>query len=966
MANFDGFTPSPFGRFCSLYEEEDVTAAPLGVAAVCRNNRWHVTSAGSRFGINQQIGQAWVGLNSGKGFPITGAECFKYSGNGVVPDKQVPVLFDQNGNLLLESPVGSGTLIPIVSGQVSPPVGAYMESAQTLNRGFLAFTNIANPAVAASVNAVYDLNSGILDPLSMRPVGEQFKTGETYRVGECVTPILASAGGNGLAAGRLFRVSAITTGIAGNVEPTWPNTDGGVVVSGGVTFTENTPVWGTTINTFSGIIANNGNLTANGGLPNSGIVATASTNAGAGGTYAAGRDIYVMLSLVNGNGESNVIYGIAVVNTLLNDQLQIKITTALRAYLTALTGTAAITGWNLYVADVATGGPQPAVASFGKVLASAGGVPVAPFSVALNTTILVNSSPAPSGVYDNSVSANVGDVTEDIVPTITPGKIVTIGGQKFIQGAGGTLLPAPNTANAVPQSNAAFLLNTPGNVATGQRFAIVLFVNRNGNISGYGANFFIRCDSITPNLQIQMFGIPIGPPETAQRIIAFTQAGGTQVGPFAYIPANDSQNGIPITSTVINDNVTTTATFNFTDIYLEELMATNKNVTTFFDKIKIPALRSLTYLETLDRMVYLPYELPSGAFFSLPGEPESVFDSTGGLEISETDGQQLMGVIDYGGVIYGLKEASGHEVHTSSADPADWTYTKRWDKVGPCGLRAFDVGLHFVIFVHRSGVYVFMGDKPRRLTKEIPITWGRVNWAAGQTIWVKIDDETREIHIGVPLDRATVPSHTLTLNFEESVNLDPPVHSTIYSKGKFISTAAARKWSVQDIAANSAVRVNRTVLNGPAQFDAATLQSQLWFASSYDGAVRAQTPNYYYDDGNTINWTLETVCPGEALKVARLGGAQALLSGNGAISVTVLAGSVKATADGGVNNRQTEIKLKDAIVRPGLTTDYKCGASGVNERFRLRFSTAGKPPGTWADIKSAILYTNPLFTAKAD
>ena len=66
-----------------------------------------------------------------------------------------------------------------------------------------------------------------------------------------------------------------------------------------------------------------------------------------------------MVSVVNGFGESNVLYGIAVVNTLLNDQLQIKITTALRAWVLALAGTAVVTGWNLYVADVATGTAQP-------------------------------------------------------------------------------------------------------------------------------------------------------------------------------------------------------------------------------------------------------------------------------------------------------------------------------------------------------------------------------------------------------------------------------------------------------------------------------------------------------------------------------------------------------------------------------------------------------------------------------
>jgi hypothetical protein len=327
-----------------------------------------------------------------------------------------------------------------------------------------------------------------------------------------------------------------------------------------------------------------------------------------------------------------------------------------------------------------------------------------------------------------------------------------------------------------------------------------------------------------------------------------------------------------------------------------------------------------------------------------------------------------MGLIDYNGVIIALKETSGHEVSPDNANPSDWTSVKRWDGKGPCGVRAWAMGAYFFVFVHRSGVYAYFGDKPERITKEIPKTWKRVNWAAASTIWASIDDDTHEIKIGVPLDRATVPSHTLSCNFEEDRNLAPPVHSTIYSKGKFISSAAARKWSLDDIAANQGARVTRTVLNAPAQFDSATIQSQFWYASSFDSAVRAVTPDYYYDDFSAvaIPWVNETVCPGDALKVARLGGAQALMTGQGAVGVTVLAGSAKATQDGGVNNRQTEIKLKDAIVNPGTTTDYKCGASGVNERFRLRFSTVGKPPGTWGRVSSATIFTNPLFQARAN
>jgi hypothetical protein len=367
-------------------------------------------------------------------------------------------------------------------------------------------------------------------------------------------------------------------------------------------------------------------------------------------------------------------------------------------------------------------------------------------------------------------------------------------------------------------------------------------------------------------------------------------------------------------------------------------------------------------------MIYLPYIAPSGAYIAPARDPETIFGSTGLFQCAETDGQNLMGVIDYNGITMALKETSGHEISPDASNPSNWGSVKRWDGVGPCGLRAWAIGKFFLIFVHRSGVYAYFGDKPERITKEIPKTWKRVNMAAAQTIWASVDDETREIHIGVPLGQATVPSHVLTCNFEESKTLDAPVHSTIYSKGKFISSAAARKWSVDDIPANQGARVTRRVLNAPAQFDPATAQSQFWYASSFDSAVRAVTPDYYQDDFSTtaIPWVYETVCPGDALRLSRLGGAQALMTGQGNIGMTILAGSTKATQDGGVNTRQTEFNLKDAIVRPGVTTDYKCGATGLNERYRLRFSTAGKSAGTWGRVMSATIYANPLFQARTN
>lgn len=60
-----------------------------------------------------------------------------------------------------------------------------------------------------------------------------FEPSGTYAVNQYILPASRGTGDSG--AGKFYKVTAITTGIAGSVEPTWPSS--GSVVSGGVTFT---------------------------------------------------------------------------------------------------------------------------------------------------------------------------------------------------------------------------------------------------------------------------------------------------------------------------------------------------------------------------------------------------------------------------------------------------------------------------------------------------------------------------------------------------------------------------------------------------------------------------------------------------------------------------------------------------------------------------------------------------------
>lgn len=826
------------------------------------------------------LGNVAVGFNIRNNNPITGLQSFKYNGNGVTVDKQVPLVYDQQGNMFIESPAGSGSMVAVAPAKnsdgnnlVSLPAG-YLQTSQTLNRAYLAFTDLSK---SLGGPAVYDLLSGILDPASMKLFGFKWAAATPVAVGEVVTPVAVAGNGHS------YRCT--TAGITDGAEPVWPLTDGGTVVDGTATWTEFTPVLAQSLQQ---ILAAPPVL---GSTPGA-------------GSWAAGRDVYIFVTLTNGNGETAPGPIAVFSNTVLNVQINVP-SPILPLWAQGLTGLNAATGYNIYTADVAHSAAAPVLSAYKKF----------------------------AGLFTFGITTGVGS------------------------GGAGVAPPVADTSFVVPV----------GNICSGQRYAVVLFVNRNGYISGMTQASVVSVNVPADGSQLYMARIPIGPANTAQRIVAFGISGGTSVGPFAYIPTTDSVNGIQMTSTVIPDNTTQSAVFNFTDIYLKLQIATTTNVTGFFDKIQIPNVVGCYFSPTLNRMIWLPDSMPSGFLIAAVRDPETIFGSTGTLQISENDREKRMGWVDFKSTQYVLKEKSGHEVTISSTNPSQWTSRRRWTGMGPCGLRAYDVGPDFVAFAHRSGAYVFRGDTPQWVSKELAFTWKRINWAAASTIWVMIDDETKEIRFGVPLDQATVPSHVLKLNYEESPEMDPPAHASIYSRGKLVSSATSRKWSIDDIAANSCIRAERTLLNIPADgsFDQQTGQSQILFASSNaDGAIPGVMPGVWADITPTISLGIdsvyETVPSADLLKINQLGGVQVNCGGSGAIGVTVLSGNNKATADGGNNTAATEKILKD-LMAPNI--GYVAQASGQGERYRTRFSNK-RVPGSGFDLKSVIIWSRPLFQAR--
>jgi len=911
-------TPYPIEKWTSLVEQDDPTNLPLGVMPVCRNSRFHLSAVRTRDGIQSQ--QGFVLPDGGA---VTGLAVQKSSttstlntalnGFPVTVDQITPLAFSSLGNMYIESPVGSSATRKINPGIVVLPQNASMQAALAFANFYCAYTDLKQ---AKGFPAVYNPTLGTLDPLSMKPWGAPWQPNTFYTVGEVVTPNpyvngVASGypvGGNG------HTYICIQSGQSGdqNSQPAFPAAEGSQVVDNSVTWKENTIVLAQALP-----------------VP---AVPTVQMNAGL-GTFAAGRDVYLRITLVSPQGETTPSLYFVYQNTVGNEQFQVSPPT-MTIWMQNLAAQYKATSYNIYEADVAHGGGVPATTSYKLVNA---------LPVALNVSALVNAA-----------------------------------------GAG----VAPPVANGA-------LLVPAGNICSGLRYMVVMFLNRNGYLSGWTSAAVATYNGPSNGYQLFAAYIPTGPPGTIARVCAFTPAGQlsqlagygiSNAGPYFWIPPSFANglfnlanqpagisvaevvNGVQELSTIINDNVSTTATFNFDDNYLK---ATLNDVSDRLNIIQVPPCSDVQYMPSLQRMLYKVDSIPSGFYCSLLGDPESIYGNVNSIiQVAENDGTRAVTAREFQAIVYLLKEKSGHVLTASADNPGNWNVAKQWDGSGPCGPRAVDVGTSFMCYVHRSGVWIFMSGKPFRISKEIPITWSKINWAYQHTIWVMIDDETCEIRIGVPYGQSTVPNIQLRLNFEQSPDFAPPIHYSSFI-GKTVALADAYKWSIDDIPANLCVRAERPLAAPLAQnLDPATSQSQILHASSNaDGAVSAVIPFQFDDNGVGIDWVIESAAPQNLMKPSRLGGVQANVDGNGELQCSVLGLRAKAQKDGrpqpppgqGRTNAGTEIVLRNPII---AGVPYSCGGQMTNERLRLRI-TNRKQPGVWGDVKWAAIFADPFAIARA-
>ncbi len=126
--------------------------------------------------------------------------------------------------------------------------------------------------------------------------------------------------------------------------------------------------------------------------------------------------------------------------------------------------------------------------------------------------------------------------------------------------------------------------------------------------------------------------------------------------------------------------------------------------------------------------------------------------SMGLLSVAENNGQAIRAAFKLRERLYFVKEHSLYATQDDGVnEPALWWISEISRRVGTPSVRGVGVGEDWVVIAHRTGLYIFSGGEPVKISQEIQPTWNQINWQYGHTLWVTVDTKERRIFVGVPL-----------------------------------------------------------------------------------------------------------------------------------------------------------------------------------------------------------------------
>jgi hypothetical protein len=135
---------------------------------------------------------------------------------------------------------------------------------------------------------------------------------------------------------------------------------------------------------------------------------------------------------------------------------------------------------------------------------------------------------------------------------------------------------------------------------------------------------------------------------------------------------------------------------------------------------------------------------------------EAFDGNTGNIGLAAHNTQPAYGAFEMHDQLYFLQSGSMQSTQdVPGVEPSNpgggWAVHEVSNKVGTCGIHAYDYGEEWVLTACRNGIYGFNGGQPIRIDFQQRELWELVNWAYGTTIWLANDLPNSRILVGVPM-----------------------------------------------------------------------------------------------------------------------------------------------------------------------------------------------------------------------
>ena len=205
---------------------------------------------------------------------------------------------------------------------------------------------------------------------------------------------------------------------------------------------------------------------------------------------------------------------------------------------------------------------------------------------------------------------------------------------------------------------------------------------------------------------------------------------------------------------------------------------------------------------------------------SYPDNFEAFDAETGNLGLASHNTQPCYGGFVLHDQLYFLQQSSMQSTQdipgVEPSGPGEgWSLHEVSNRVGACGIYAYDYGEEWVLTACRNGLYAFNGGQPMRIDFQQKELWDIINWAAGNSIIIRNDLAERRILAAVPLPTPnrwlplapsnptpTAPNVVLMWNYQGLDDFQELVsgrgmHTTMF--GTLVSTDMRIKMSIWQI-----------------------------------------------------------------------------------------------------------------------------------------------------------------------